>query len=108
MQHKHADVFVVTGYGNHPNIKPGQEYARINVVLEANTYEVCYYAVLVFSEDRYYNFLTLEKAMIYCDLHDYYVDTTSWSNKNVGMHITWIFAPSSVNLENGQILKIGY
>lgn len=45
-----------------------------------------------------YAFMTLEEAMVFCDLHDIYVDTSCWSTLGL---VSFYTALRTIKLENG-------
>lgn len=45
-----------------------------------------------------YAFMTLEEAIVFCDLHDIYIDTTSWSTLGL---ISFYAFQRVIKLENG-------
>ena len=52
----------------------------------------------VLSSIKDYAFMTLEEAMMFCDLHDIYVDTTSWNTTGL---ISFYAFQHVIKLENG-------
>lgn len=82
--------------------KKGQATADIGVCISYSTGEPLFYIVTVNStaaiaiEDH--AFMTLEEAMVFCDLHDIYVDTSCWSTLGLRSFYT---CQRTIKLENG-------
>ena len=90
--------------------KKSQATADIRVCISYSTGEPLFY---VASVARYHNannsavlaanikdyaFMTLEEAMVFCDLHDIYVDTSCWSTLGL---LSFYACQRVIKLENG-------
>ena len=82
--------------------KEGQLMADISVCISYSTAEPLFYVAIVNStvavSIKGHTFMTLEEAMVFCDLHDIYVDTTCWSTLGLRSFYT---CQRAVKLENG-------
>ena len=59
----------------------------------------------VHTNGSYHNFISFEEAVIFCDLHDYWIDTSDWSDYRIGLTKFYVTC-NSIDLENGTKLKI--
>jgi hypothetical protein len=79
--------------------REGQLIADISVCISYSTGEPLFYVVSVNSTGiKDYAFMTLEEAIVFCDLHNIYVDTVCWSTLGLVSFYTTLRA---VKLENG-------
>ena len=97
---------VKTGFPYQPH-KNGQKIANVYVCTSYKTGLPLYYIVTIGSFLHIHNFLTLEEAMIFCDIHNFWVDTTDWNDPDIGL--TKFYSPSTkVTLEDGRTIEVGH
>lgn len=90
----------------------GQTTANLYVCISYCTGLPLYYRVEVMKISTYqstsiYNFLSFEEAMLFCDLHGYWINTQDWNDPNIGL--IKFYSPSPyVHLENGDTMYVGY
>lgn len=83
--------------------RKGQSTADISVCISYSTSEPLFYVATLNSSNiaigiEDHTFMTLEEAMVFCDLHDIYVDTTYW---NITGLISFYTCQHVIKLENG-------
>lgn len=96
---------VKTGFPSKP-YREGQTIADIFVCISYTTGLPLFYRVQTYdNKDSQHNFISFEEAVMFCDLHDYWIDTSDWSDYRIGLTKFYVTC-NSVDLENGTKLKI--
>ena len=80
--------------------KPGQFCVDIYVHVSYETGEYKYFSLRLHKRD--YNFASFEEAMMFCDMHDLYVNDSLWPRFGLCMMID---EHKNVTLEDGRVLQ---